>query len=194
VEAEASMDAGQEAAVVEDAGAAGVEPPWVEQAQQDFAAEMGGAGHDDDLEGAPDFRGLLEEARAEEEREQQQQFDAAVDASVRERVGAFRQAQIDQRWGDLMEEFPELASDEGAAPVIRQVLTAAERLGHPEYAHDPRFSKLVYLAMKGEEWVARNRQQPAAKEEEAPAEPERDHLFQQLWKQQQNKGLRWDDG
>jgi hypothetical protein len=119
----------------------------------------------------------------------------AVNARLAEQLEPLVEAQREEDFHALAEEFPVIQTREGAEAVADQVRYAAGQLGYPGLAGNPSFARIVLLAMNGEQ---RARPQPsgggAALEDGGgtPGEPEDESIFQTLWRQQQNNRLAWD--
>jgi hypothetical protein len=85
----------------------------------------------------------------------------------------------EDEWEQLYEDHPELATEDGAAPVAEAIDQLAERAGNPELRDDPRFARMVYEMMGG------GKAEPSG-------EPEEESIFQRLWADRQRKTLNWD--
>jgi hypothetical protein len=121
-----------------------------------------------------------------------------VDRRVAERLAPFEQEQRDEQFAALAEEYPELATEEGATALVDLAAAAARRLGAPQFASSPLFAKLVFLAKKGEERAAGEQPVPDAKEVQlegggaTPGEPEREHPFIEMAKRGNRNTISWD--
>lgn len=120
-------------------------------------------------------------------------------AEMQQQLAPVLERDLDRELGALEDQYPTLATQEGAAPVLQAARQFAEQRGIPDLARDPEFLELQYLAQVGRERA--EQETPAGAQTDgvqleqggsAPAEPEEDSVFAQLWAQRQGNQLNWD--
>jgi hypothetical protein len=81
----------------------------------------------------------------------QQQASQLAEQAMDQKLQPLVERIRDQDLAALEDEFPALATDEVAKPVLAAAAQAAQQFGRPELATDPDFIRMQYLAQRGEE-------------------------------------------
>lgn len=142
-------------------------PPWVEGLEKTFADQLGrvageidqridqrlspleqALSHDPEPQEPYDpYYGYLQD---EPPQVDQNAIMQQVEQLVEGRMAPLIEERREEMFDALMEEFPELATPEGAGPTAEAVREEAARLRQPELAEDPRFARLVHIALNGQ--------------------------------------------
>ncbi len=139
----------------------------------------------------PDYRDLFDENPEGFVEALQQQAVQQAEQRFEQRLQPLVERVRDQDLAALEDEFPALATDEVAKPVLEAAASAAQQFGRPELATDPDFIRMQYLAQRGEE--AAKQETPAGAQQQvrletgggAPPEPQQNQ-FERLAQQPQS--------